>query len=85
MRPLELMALFRSLGSIHILSLLGFTTVTIFDTQSVATLTGARMFSSTILSNLSLSGSLRVTGTWRGGCITGCAVWSISIYNKVSI
>ena len=55
------MALFRSLGSIHILSLLGLTTVTILDTQSVASLTGARMFSSTILSNSSLSDSLRVT------------------------
>ena len=74
------MALFRSLGSIHILSLLGLTTVTILDTQSVASLTGARMFPFTILSNSSLNGSLRVTGTLRGGCITGCAVGSISMW-----
>ena len=40
------MALFSTLGSMHILSLLGLTTVTILDTQSVASLTGARMFSS---------------------------------------
>ena len=61
------MALFRSLGSIHILSLLGLTTVTTLNTQSVALLTKARMFSSTILLNSNLSGSLRVTGTLQKG------------------
>ena len=74
------MALFRSLGSIHILILLGLTIVTILDTRSVASPTGARMFSSTILFNSILSGSLRVTGTLRGGYITGCAVGSISMW-----
>ena len=41
------MALFRCLRLIQFLSLLGLTTVIIRDTQSVASLTGARMFSST--------------------------------------
>ena len=57
------MALFRSFGSMHILNLLGLTTVTILDNQSVASLTGARMSFSSILFNSCLSGSLRVTGT----------------------
>lgn len=69
------MALFRYLGSIHILSLLGLTTVTIYvlDTQHVALLTWAKIFSTTILSNSSLNASLKVTATLRVGCMTGFA------------
>ena len=72
------MALLRSLGSIHILSLLGLATVAILDTQSVASLTGASIFSCTFLS-YSHSCSLKVTGTLQGGCMTGFPVGLISM------
>ena len=67
------------LGCIQILNLLGFSTVTILDTQSVGSFTGAKIPSSTIRSSSFFKGSFRVTCTRRGGCITGFTVGSISM------
>ncbi len=55
----------------QILNLLGFTAVNILDTQSVRSFTGGKIPSSTIRSSSFFKGSFRVTGTRRGGCITG--------------
>ena len=66
-----LIASFESRGSMHMGSLLGFTTATMLFTQSVSSFCLTTTSAFYIRSSFSLIFSLRKTGTFRGGCTTG--------------